>query len=87
MKVTIEQRAGRITQYEYRAVVALGAESAAGEWCFTKRDARSHVDALRRALFDAEEAERRLTANSEDRCARIRQRLTVERRITSGIEV
>ena len=84
MDVTIERRDGRVTNSEYRAVVTIGARSAAGPWEYTKKHARMSVAALRRSLFDADEAERRMEAGSRDRCARIRTRLEVDRRI-SGV--
>ena len=78
---TIERRDGRVTISEYRVVVTVGGRAAGGPWCFSRRDAASHIGALRRSLFDEATAERQLSANSRDRCDRIRQRLEADRRL------
>lgn len=83
MTVSFERRDGRISQNEYRVVVTVGDKTAAGAWSFTKADARRGVEALRRSLFDADEAERRLADESNRRGRKIRESLAVDRRPSS----
>lgn len=79
--ITFERRDGRVTINEYRVVVTVGGRQGFGPWCFTKRDARLHAEAVRRETFDVEAAERRLGSESVARTERARTEIEHDRTV------
>lgn len=47
---TIETREGRLTEREHRIVVTRDDTRTEGPWCFTKVNAKSHLERLRAEL-------------------------------------
>ncbi len=85
MSTTIEQRAGRITESEYRAVVEVAGKVATGAWQFTKRTAQADAKGLRASLLpSAEESARIMVTESRRRCELALVRIVTDRRVLGG---